>query len=116
MSKIMHRKLATALSITATAIGAAQKFNTTPFLGDRSGGRRSMTMTLAAPVGGAGVVLIQGNDAIDSPASGDAGWTTITTLNSASATRQEIEIWPWMRTNITTLGTGTIDIDLKGVQ
>lgn len=120
MSKKMIKALATALSITATAIQSPIKMNESPFLAGgglgAGAGARNAIMTMPAAVGGAGVILVQGHDATDLPTQGDAGWYTIATLNAASALLQEIELARWMRTNITTLGTGTITVQLEGVQ
>lgn len=112
----MLKTLAAALSITGTAIQAGIKLNESPFLGGQG---RNGIVTLDAPIGGAGVVKIQGHngDATKGiPASGDAGWTDILSLTAASPLEQEIALPLFIRTNITTLGTGTVTIKLKGVQ
>lgn len=112
----MLKKFADNLALTATAIGTAQKMNATPFLGNQGDGKRTAILRLSAAPGGAAVLKIQGHDATDTPASADAGWYDIKTLISTSELAQEIQLSRWMRTNITTLGTGTIDVDLEGVQ
>lgn len=114
MSMLM--KFANALALTATAIGTPVEMNESPFLGNPQVGKRTAIMRLSALPGGAAVLEIQGHDAIDEPAEADEGWYTIETLTSASELATEIELSRWMRTNITTLGTGTIDIDLEGIQ
>lgn len=124
MSKKMTKRLANAVTVTATAIQAGKSFNESPLLGGggsggTAGGARNALLNIQnGPLGGAAVVLVQGHDSTDSvaPASGDAGWYTLATLNAASPAEQEIEIAPWMRTNVTTLGTGTMTIDVVGVQ
>lgn len=115
MSKHMQLALATALSITATAIEAPILCNVSPFLGGQ--GRNALLKNDAA-VGGAGVVKIQGNPLAGStaPADNDAGWVDIVSLVAASPLEQEIELPRWIRVNITTLGTGTVTISLEGVQ
>ena len=111
----MKFPLATALSITATAIQAGKQLHVSPFLG---GQNHNALLCLDSPIGGAGVIKIQGNPSLSKtvPADGDAGWYDIATLNAASVTSQEIKLPAWIRTNITTLGTGTVNISLEGVQ
>lgn len=111
----MIKVLASALSITGTAIQAGVALNTTPFNG---GFNKTCIVKLDAPVGGAGVVKIQGSPLVQStvPASGDASWVDIVALNAASPLEQEITMPCFIRTNITTLGTGTVQITLKGIQ
>jgi len=115
MSKVNLIALASALSITATAIQAGIKLNKTPLLGGQGW---SASLENQAPVGGAGVVLIQGHDQVGGsvPASGDAGWYTIATLNAAAPLVQEIELPNFIRTNVSVIGTGTVTINLYGVQ
>ena len=108
------RNLCTALSITATGAQPGIRLNTTPLHGGF--GREGM-LQLAAAVGGSGTVLIQGHPSPLStlPASGDAAWSTILTLTSASKLRQEIPDLPyWIRVNVSVVGTGTVTIDLEG--
>lgn len=116
MPATMLKTLANALSITGVAIQAGIALNESPFLG---GAGRNAILALDAPVGGAGVILVQGHAGLPGktlPASGDAGWTTIVTLNAASPLEQEIALPLYIRTNISVLGTGTITAKLKGVQ
>ena len=115
MSKQMILPLASALSITATAIQTPLRCNTTPFQGGQG---KSAILSLNAAVGGSGVVKVQGNPSPSStaPASGDAGWVDIVSLSASSDLQQEIELPCWIRTNVTTAGTGTVTIKLEGVQ
>ncbi len=107
--------LATALDITAAGIGAGIRCNKTPFLGGQ--GHNALLINNAA-VGGSGVVKIQGNpsNSATAPASGDAGWADIVSLVAASPLEQEIVLPNWIRVNVTTLGTGTVNISLEGIQ
>lgn len=111
----MLKNLANALSITGTAIQAGVALNTTPFNG---GFNKTTILVLDAPVGGAGVVKIQGSPLVQTtvPASGDVSWVDIVSLTSASLLQQEITMPNFIRTNITTLGTGTVTINLRGIQ
>lgn len=109
-------KIANALSVTSTGIGTAVRLGKTPLLG---GHGREGILHLDAPVGGSGVVAIQGHPSREAkePASGDAGWTTLLTLNASSTRVQEIKDLPgWIRPNVTTVGTGTVTVSLEGVQ
>lgn len=112
----MMKKFADNLVLTGTAVGDPQSMKTTPFQGYGGVGKRTAILALSAAPGGAAVLKIQGHDAADEPDTADTGWYDIVSLTSASDLRQEIALSPWMRTNITTLGTGTIDVDLEGVQ
>jgi|ERR1700761_1248388 len=107
--------LATALSITATGPTAAVLLNTTPFLGGQS--HNALLDMDAAPAGG-GIIAVQGstNNIHNPPATGDASWTTLYTLNAASPLEQEVVLPQWVRLNVTTVGTGTINVRLNGVQ
>lgn len=109
-------KIASGLSLTATGASTAYRLAQTPLLG---GEGREGKLTLDTAVGGSGVVAVQGHPSTSAtaPASGDAGWTTILTLNSSSSLFQEILDLPkWIRLNVTTAGTGTLTATLEGVQ
>jgi len=109
----MLKTLAT-VAVAVVAIAPAVEMNESPFLG---GYGHNAILKQAAAIGGAGVILIQGSDEIDEPASGDSSWTTTTTLNSASPLEQEITLSRWMRANVTVAGTAAnLLIQLKGVQ
>lgn len=108
------KTLATALSITATGAGDAVRLNVTPFNG---GHGREALLHMQAPVGGAGVIRLEGHAkaGAGAPAAGDAGWYTVATLNSTSPLLQEIPDLPaWVRLNVATAGTGTITVKLEG--
>ena len=108
------RNLGTALSITATGIQPGIRLNRSPQGG---GSGREGIIQLAAAIGGAGVVLIQGHPSPNRevPASGDAAWATLLTLNAASKLRQELADLPYhIRVNVSVIGTGTVTIDLEG--
>lgn len=115
MSKVNIIDLAVALDLTTTGAQAGRKLNKTPHLGGQGW---SASLEVQSPIGGAGVVLIQGHDQVggDVPASGDAGWYTIVTLNASSQLMQEIELPNFIRTNKSVAGTGTATIKLYGVQ
>lgn len=115
MSKVMLLSLATALDITATGAQAGVLLTKTPFVGGRG---RSALLKLNAAVGGSGVVKVQGssNDAHTTPGSTDPSWTDIVSLSATSPLEQEIELPTWIRLNVTTAGTGTVNVALKGVQ
>lgn len=108
--------LASAIALTGTAIGPAVLTNVTPFLG---GFNHNAIVNVNAPLGGAAVVKIQGNAGTSdttAPVSGDAGWADIATLNAATLGQTEIKLPRWIRYNITTAGTGTLNVTLEGVQ
>lgn len=111
----MLKVLAAALSITGTGAQAGQLLATTPFVGGRN--RNAILKLDAVPAGG-GVVKIQGssNDIHTTPGTSDPSWTDIVTLNASSPLEQEIQLPQWIRTNVTTGGTGTVQITLNGVQ
>lgn len=122
MSKKMLLTLANALSITAlTPAAPTISLNETPFLGGQ--GRSAMLLN-NQPVGGAGVVSIQGNPGVvgsdgmtvTAPVYASAGWTDVAVLVAASPLQQEIEMPRYIRVNVTTIGTGTVTIALEGVQ
>jgi len=108
-------QLATALSITATGQQTPINLTTSPFQG---GQNKNAVLFLQNAIAGGGVVTIQGNPLIqpNAPASGDANWFTIATLNAASLPQQEILLPPWIAVNVTTAGTGTVSVGLLGVQ
>lgn len=112
MSKLKIKSLAAALDITALGAQAGIRLNKTPFLGG-SGGSAILDIQ-AAPAGG-GVIAIQGSNLVQEavPASGDASWATIATINAAAPLRQEIELPAFIRTNVTTVGTGTLTANLE---
>lgn len=115
MSKIMLKSLCSALDITSTGIKTAVALTKTPFLGGQG---RSGVLVQDVKVGGAGSIAIQGHNSVDNvaPASGDAGWFTIVTLNSGTKLSQEIELPRFIRPNVLVAGTGTLTIDIDGIQ
>lgn len=115
MSGTMLQQLATALVITATGAQTPIDLTTSPFQG---GQNKNAILFLQNAIAGGGVIAIQGNPLIqpNAPASNDANWATIVTLNAASLPEQEIQLPQWIRVNITTVGTGTVSIALLGVQ
>jgi len=115
----MIKTLAAALSVTATATGDWIQLNETPFMG--GGGREDGTdgrnaILAVTPIGGAGVVLLEGHAGPDAPASNTTDAYTVATLNAASPARQEILLPRWIRTRVSVIGTGTTRIALEGVQ
>lgn len=103
----MLKQLGAAIDMTATGALAAVELGETPFF---PGG--NAILHLSAPIGGAGVIQVQGSDA-------EAGtFTTLATVNAASGTQVEITNLPkWIRLNKSTAGTGTIaTATLEGVQ
>lgn len=115
MSKKMTLVVADAVDATATGAAAAVRCNATPFFGGQG---HNAFLTLPAAVGGSGVVKIQGHasPAETAPASDDEGWADIVSLDADSPLRQEIEVPAWIRANVTTAGTGTVTVNLEGVQ
>lgn len=112
MSQILV--LANALAVTATSIGDPIRLNVTPFAG---GMGREALLHIDAPIGGAGVVRLEGHNSphAEAPAEDDSEWTTVVTLNSASPRVQEIPDLPaWIRVNVATVGTGTVSARLEG--
>lgn len=116
----MKKNLSASLAVATVAVGAAIQLNETPFMGGGGNGGgtdgRNALLHFSAPVGGSGVVLIQGHDGVDQPASGDSGWFTIHTQNAAAAQTTEIRLPRWIRLNVTVAGTGTPNVWLEGVQ
>lgn len=116
MPNSMIKTLASAVALTGTAIGAGIACNETPFLGGQ--GVKGVVSLDAAP-GGAAVVKIQGHPGNADkvlPVPGDAGWVDIVQFVAASPLEQEIVLPLWVRYNITTLGTGTLNARIRGVQ
>jgi hypothetical protein len=103
----MLKTLGAAVDMTATGALAAVELGETPFFPGANA-----ILRLSAPVGGAGVIQVQGSTE-------EAGtFTTIATVNAASGTDVEITDLPkWIRLNKSTIGTGTIaTVKLEGVQ
>ena len=115
MPNTMTLPIATALSITATGKGTPVRCNVSPFQGGQNHNALLINQT---PIAGGGVIAIEGNplQCSTAPGDSDAGWYTIATLNATSVDEQEIILPLWIRTNITTLGTGVANIILEGVQ
>lgn len=103
----MLRALGANVDMTAVAALPAVKLGETPFF---PGG--NAILRLSAPVGGAGVIQVQGSD------SATGTFTTLATVNAASGTDVEILNLPqYIRLNKSTAGTGTIaTVNLEGVQ
>lgn len=103
----MLKTLGSAIDMTATGALAAVELGATPFFPGANA-----ILRLSAPIGGAGVIHVQGSDT-------ETGtYTNHTTVNAASGTDVEITNLPrWIRLNKTTIGTGTIaSAVLEGVQ
>lgn len=116
MAGAMRKTLASAVALTGTAIGPAISCNESPFLG---GAGRNAIVGLDAAPGGAAVVKIQGHAGLadrSTPASGDSGWSDIVQFTSSDPLEKEIALPRFIRYNITTLGTGTLNARLRGVQ
>lgn len=116
MAAAMLKTLASNIALTATAIGPTISCNESPFLG---GAGRNVVVRLDAAPGGAAVVKIQGHPGLASrvaPTSGDTGWVDIVSFIATSPLAQEIALPLFVRYNITTLGTGTLNARLQGVQ
>ncbi len=103
----MLKTLGSAVDMTATGATDAVELGHTPFF---PGG--NAILRLSAPIGGAGVIQVQGADKAAGP------WTTLTTVNAAAGTDVEIVSLPrFIRLNKSTAGTGTIaNAYLEGVQ
>ena len=96
------------IDMTGLASQAAVKLGETPFF---PGGNALMNLT--APIGGAGIITVEGS------ADGSTGWTTVRTINAAQSAGRVVEITDlpeWIRTRVSTVGTGTIVPVLEGVQ
>ena len=101
-------KTLASVDMTGLASQAAVELGETPF---QLGGNCIMHMT--APIGGAGVITVEGSP------DGTTNWTTVRTINAAQSAGQVVEITnlpPWIRTRVSTVGTGTIVPTLEGVQ
>ena len=111
----MLKALATNLPITATGQQPGIALTVSPFLGGRN---HNALLRLENAIAGGGVISIDGSGLIQptAPANADASWASIVVLNAASPIEQEIQLPYWIRVNITTLGTGTVSIDLQGIQ
>lgn len=103
----MLKTLGSAIDMTATGALAAVELGATPFFPGANA-----ILRLSAPVGGAGVISVQGSD------TEDGTFTTLQTVNAAAGANVEITNLPkWIRLNKTTVGTGTIaSAVLEGVQ
>lgn len=96
------------VDMTGLASQAAVELGATPFF---PGGNALMHLT--APIGGAGVITVEGS--VD----GSTGWTAVRTINAAQSAGLVVEITDlpaWIRTRVSTVGTGTIVPTLEGVQ
>lgn len=115
MQNTMLLALCSALDITATGAQDGIAMNVSPFKG---GYDHNAILVLQNAIAGGGVVKVQGNPTIqpNAPASDDANWSDIATLQAGSPILQEIELPPWIRVNVTTVGTGTASLSLLGVQ
>lgn len=112
----MTKAIATALDLTTVAAQAGVKLNVSPFLG---GQNHNALVISDIKIGGSGVLKIQGNPGVVGggvPPANDTGWADILSLTSASPLENEIKLPLWIRTNVTTAGTGTATITLEGVQ
>lgn len=103
----MIKSLGSAIDMTATGALTGVELGHTPFF---PGG--NAILRLSAPIGGAGVISVQGAPEASGP------WTTLQTVNAAAGTDVEILNLPrHIRLNKTTAGTGTIaSAILEGVQ
>lgn len=103
----MLKTLGTAIDMTGTGALPAVELNATPFFPGSNA-----ILRLSAPVGGAGVIQIQGADSADGP------WTTQQTVNAAAGDQVEVTSLPkFIRLNKSTAGTGSIATAyLEGVQ
>lgn len=110
---MMIKTLAAAVALATPASTDPVEMNESPFLGGQG---HNAILRQSAAIGGAGEVLIEGNDSIDEPAADDEGWSTITTLTAASLLANEIELSRWMRVTVNVAGTGTPTFLLEGVQ
>ncbi len=100
-------KVLPAVDFTAVAAQAAVELGETPF---QVGG--NALLYFPAAIGGAGVVTLEG-----SPNGTD--WTTIRTLNAAQTAARWVELTDlpmYLRTSVTTIGTGSATPSLHGVQ
>lgn len=102
----MLKSLGAAIDLTVVAAQNPVELGETPFF---PGG--NAILHLSEPVGGAGVVQVQGSDT-------ETGtFTTLQSITAASGQLVEIANLPkWIRLNVSTAGTGTPDATLEGVQ
>lgn len=108
--------IANAVSLTATGKQTPQLLEVSPFEGGRN--RNAFLNLLAAPAGG-GVVQIMGTDLPaggPAPATTDASWAVLYTINGSSPLRQEVQLPVWIMINVSTTGTGTFTANLEGIQ
>jgi hypothetical protein len=114
-SSKMLLTLANALAITATGAGTPVLLHVTPFEG---GQHKNALLILNAAIAGGGVISIDGNPNAGptAPVTADPNWASIVVLNAASPLEQEIELPLWIRVNVTTAGTGTVTLQLEGIQ
>lgn len=103
----MLKSLGTAIDMTGTGALAEVELGATPFFPGANA-----ILRLSAPIGGAGVITVQGRPKDSST------WYTVRTINAAAGQDIEIEnLPPVIRLNKTTIGTGTIaSATLEGVQ
>lgn len=113
---IMLNTIANALSLTALSTGTPQLLDVSPFEGGRN---RNAFLNLAAAPAGGGVVEIFGSDLPaggPTPANNDPSFALLYTINASSPLKQEIQLPVWIQVNVTTVGTGTITMQLEGIQ
>lgn len=96
------------VDMTVTGALTAVELGATPFFPGANA-----ILHLTAPIGGAGVITVEGSGE-------EAGtYTAVQTINAAQSAGLQVEVSPlpkWIRLNVTTAGTGTIDPTLEGVQ
>lgn len=103
----MLKTLGAAIDMTTLGALTGVKLGETPFFPGANA-----ILRLGAPIGGAGVIQVQGSDTL-------AGtYTTLQSINAASGTDIEITNLPmFIRLNKSVVGTGTIaNAYLEGVQ
>ena len=96
-----------ALDLTVVAAQAGLLLGETPFFPGANA-----TLMFSAPIGGAGVITLQGSP-------DNATWTTIRTVNAAQSAPLAIELTDlpkYIRQNVPTAGTGTLNNYLRGTQ
>lgn len=103
--------------VTAVDIGTPVAMDATPFLGGK--GRNAILSIPTLP--GTSTVLIQGAPKTSTgaePVEGDASWTTLATLTSASEKQFEIELPDFIRWNTTVLHAAApnVIVYIEGVQ
>lgn len=109
--------LAAGVALTGTAIGPAVALFQTPQ--GPGGAGRDVLVEIDVPPGGAAVIAFQTHPGLVSkavPASGDAGWVTAATFNATAPLQAIAPSGAFCRYNITTLGTGTLNMRVTGVQ